>query len=65
MKKLDLHKELFNKDRRFIMNFVPFKVAKFKKMFSYFSDLDEKVRNDFRTDLLRDVHTIEVNVLQR
>jgi len=47
------------------MNFIPFSVNKFKKLFGLFQNIDEKIRNDFRSDLLRDVHTIEINFLRR
>jgi transcription-repair coupling factor (superfamily II helicase) len=65
VKKLDVHKSLFHKDKRFVLNFVKFDVEKFKKMYKMLDYVDEKIKNDYRHDLLRDVHTIESSLLQR
>jgi len=64
-KKLQVHKSLFLKDKRFLLNYVPFDMEKFRKIYTYLDTIDEKVRNDYRHDLLKDVNTIEVSLLQR
>ena len=40
-------------------------MEKLNLMFSYSSTLDEKTRNSFRVDLLRDVKTVEKVYLKR
>ena len=65
MKRLDIHKELIQKDKRYLINRSAFNLKKFRAMYNYVGQLDEKVKNDYRGDLLRDLRLIEENLLQR
>jgi len=58
-KKLELHQELLAKYPRFVKNFVPINVEKWKKMYDYESLLDRSQKNALKTNLLQDVSTIK------
>jgi hypothetical protein len=62
---MELHKQLFYKDKKYIMNYEPSALDSLLKRYKYLDGLDEKIRNDFRRDLMKDINTIEVNYLKR
>lgn len=62
---MDIHKELMQKDKRFLITHASFDVKKFRHMYPFAEGLDERVRNDFRVDLLRDIKIIEESLLRK
>jgi len=65
VKKLDMHKELMQQDKRFLLTHASFDIKKFRTMYPYAEGLDERVKNDFRIDLLRDIKIIEESLLRK
>ena len=64
-KKLDLHRSLLTKDKRFLINYVHFDINKLISMVNFVETLDEHTRIEFRMDLLKDVNVIEENLPQK
>ena len=62
---MDLHKELMQRDKRYLSTHASFDVKKFRTMYQYGDGLDERIKNDFRIDLLRDIKIIEQNLLRK
>lgn len=54
-----------HKNKRFLINHVTFDVKKFRNMYQYIERLDEKTKNDYRRDLLKDMKIIEENLIRR
>ena len=54
-KKLDIHRELLQKDINFSNNFTPVDSSRFKRIYQYINYQDDKFKSILKANLLRDV----------
>lgn len=54
-----MHYELAQKEETFSKNFVLPDVEKIKKFYRYIENQNDKIKNDLRVNLLKDIKTIQ------
>ena len=58
-------REMITLDRGYVITYVPFDLDRLRRLYNYHDSINEKVRNGFRADLLRDVRVIELEFLRK
>jgi len=65
VQRIEMIKEFITLDRGYVVSYVAFDLDRLRRLYNYHERINEKVRNGFRADLLRDVRLIELEFLRK
>lgn len=57
--KMDLHQDLIRRNNNFLINFNGINLETLKKQYKYIDHQTDKIKNDLRVNLLKDIKTIQ------